>query len=55
MFASVHDNLNNLLDPSLFIGRCQEQVQIFLLETINPLLEKYKYVLNTKLEDMVNV
>ena len=55
MFASVHDNLNDLLDPSLFIGRCQEQVQIFLLETINPLLEKYKYVLNTKLEDMVNV
>tara|TARA_Y100001970_G_scaffold102418_1_gene128608 strand:+ start:679 stop:2154 length:1476 start_codon:yes stop_codon:yes gene_type:complete len=55
MFTSVHDNLNNLLDPSLFIGRCQEQVQIFLLETINPLLEKYKYVLNTKLEDMVNV
>ena len=55
LFKCVHNTLNELLDPMLFIGRCPEQVTAFLLETIHPLLEEYKDVLNSELKSGVNV
>ena len=45
-FKSVHGNLEKLLDPKLFIGRCEEQVVEFLRNSIEPLLLKYKSVLD---------
>lgn len=39
LFAAVKDDLQNLCDPQLFIGRAPEQVDEFLAECIDPLLE----------------
>ena len=39
LFVAVKDDLQNLCDPQLFIGRATEQVDEFLAECIDPLLE----------------
>jgi len=41
-FNLSETEINKLLDPSLYIGRSVEQVDDFLSEEINPILEKYK-------------
>lgn len=41
-FNLSETEINKLLDPSLYIGRSVEQVDEFLSEEINPILEKYK-------------
>lgn len=41
-FNLSEKEINKLLDPSLYIGRSVEQVEEFLSEEINPILEKYK-------------
>merc|ERR1712137_11430 len=38
-FASVHDQLDALVDPTKFVGRSPAQVQEFVEGTINPLLK----------------
>jgi len=40
------DELDEMLDPSAYIGRCPEQVSEFLKELIQPLLDKEKDSLN---------
>lgn len=40
-FAPVHDKLESLLDPKLFIGRAAEQVDEFLEEEVEPTLSLY--------------
>lgn len=42
--------INKLLDPSLYIGRSVEQVEEFLSEEINPILEKYKDFIGTEVK-----
>ena len=55
-FKSVHGNLHNLLDPKLFIGRCKEQVVDFLSDNVEPVLVKYKNILEEdNVIDGVNV
>ena len=55
-FKSVHGNLQNLLDPKLFIGRCKEQVVDFLSDNVEPVLVKYKNILEEdNVIDGVNV
>lgn len=54
VFAPVKDQLGELLEPSLYIGRCPEQVDEFLAEDVQPLLEKYKNELNAEF-DSINV
>jgi len=54
-FAVVHDQLDSLLEPSLFIGRAPEQVDEFILECINPILETYASLLTIENVDDVNV
>lgn len=34
--------LSELLDPSLYIGRCPEQVEQFLSQCVQPVLEQYQ-------------
>ena len=55
-FKSLHDNLQNLMDPKLFIGCCKEQVVEFLCDNIEPVLLKYKHLLDeNSVVDGVNV
>lgn len=41
-FGLTHDDLQALLDPKLYIGRCPEQVTTFLTEAVYPVLESHK-------------
>ena len=55
LFKAVHDKLDTLVDPSLFIGRSKEQTDEFLEEEIDPVLEKEKGMLGKEVVDGVNV
>ena len=52
IFASVHDTLDQLLDPMLFVGRAPEQTSEFLELCVDPILHEHD--LDIKLDD-VNV
>ncbi len=54
-FAAVHDKLDTLIDPKLFIGRSSEQVTDFIQENIKPILEKYVELLKVENKDAVTV
>ena len=51
----MHDKLDKLVDPMLFIGRSKEQTEEFLAEEIDPVLEKQKELLSKEVLDGVNV
>jgi len=55
LFAQVHDRLDDLVDPNLFVGRAPQQVDEFLAEVVDPLLTKYKDLLEIESVDGVNV
>lgn len=55
LFAPVHDSLDQLLDPALFVGRAPEQVSEFLEEIIDPVLLKYTDELSSIKVDELNV
>lgn len=55
LFKAVHDKLDTLVDPKLFIGRSNEQTDEFLEEEIDPVLEKEKGMLGKEVVDGVNV
>jgi len=55
LFAAVHGELKDLLDPARFIGRCPEQVDEFLVEHIDPILQTSKDRLVEVKLDSVNV
>lgn len=55
LFASVHDKLDSMIEPSLFVGRAPEQVSEFIEEEINPILEANKQLLTVASVDAVNV
>lgn len=55
LFAHVHDRLDDLVDPKLFVGRAPEQVDEFLADVVDPLLTKYKDLLEIESVDGVNV
>lgn len=55
MFAAVHDKLDTLVDPKLFIGRAKEQTEEFLEEEVKPVLESEKGLLGKEVVDGVNV
>jgi adenylosuccinate lyase len=42
VFGMSQDTLDNLLEPSLYVGRAPEQVEEFLEDDIYPVLKKYK-------------
>lgn len=54
-FKAVHDKLDAMIDPSKFVGRAPEQVDEFLAEEINPILEANKDLLAVQSVDGVNV
>ena len=55
MFAAVHDKLDTLIDPILFVGRAPEQVDEFIAEEIMPILEANKDLIAQESVDSVNV
>jgi adenylosuccinate lyase len=40
-FELVRDKIDEMLEPSKFIGRSKEQVEEFISEDIDPILQKY--------------
>ncbi|KAL7566174.1 hypothetical protein ACA910_011249 [Epithemia clementina (nom. ined.)] len=54
-FRVVHDKLDNMIDPQLFVGRAPEQVDEFLTQDIDPVLEANKDLLAIENMDGVNV
>lgn len=55
LFASVHDDLQNLLDPNLFVGRSPEQVDEFLAGFVDPVLAAHAALVAVESKDAVNV
>ena len=55
LFSAVHDKLETMIDPILFVGRAPEQVDEFILEEIDPILEENKDLLVVESVDDVNV
>ena len=47
-FAPIHDKIDQLMDPSTFIGRAPEQVTEFLDEEVAPVLVRYEGQLEGK-------
>ncbi len=41
-FAAIHDDLDDILEPSAFIGRAAEQVAFFMEEDVEPALERWQ-------------
>jgi adenylosuccinate lyase len=46
MFGMTMEELSAHMDPSLYIGRCPQQVEEFLQDCIQPMLDKYADALN---------
>lgn len=55
IFAAVHDKLDTLVDPKLFVGRAPEQVVEFIEEEIQPILDANKDLIAQESVDSVNV
>ncbi|MGK3740453.1 MAG: adenylosuccinate lyase [Bacillariaceae sp.] len=55
MFSAIHDKLDTLVDPSLFVGRAPEQVDEFIQDEITPILDANKDLLAQASVDAVNV
>ena len=55
LFASVHGDLDSLLDPMLFIGRSSEQVGEFLSDYVDPVLAANSALLAEVSADQVEV
>lgn len=55
LFAAVHDHLDTLLDPILFVGRSPQQVDEFMIECVDPLLESHNTDLEALKMEGVNV
>jgi adenylosuccinate lyase len=49
-FKPIWNDLDQLLDPSSFVGRAPEQVTEFLTEEVEPVLGKYKGQLDGEVE-----
>ena len=55
LFASVHDELDRLVEPHLFVGRAPQQVDEFINEEIDPILAANNDLLNTVSVNGVNL
>jgi len=52
-FSKIKHSLDDILDPVKYIGRAPEQVEEFIKENINPILEKHSGLINEgKVEDL---
>ena len=49
-FGKTLEELESLMEPSLYVGRAPQQTEEYITEVINPILEKYKDELGMKAE-----
>lgn len=54
-FEAIHSRLDQMLDPTLFVGRSPEQVDEFIAEEIDPVLQSNLELLNVVSIDRVDV
>ena len=54
-FAAIHSKIDAMIDPSRFVGRAPEQVDDFINEEIDPLLDSNKDLIAIENADSVNV
>jgi len=54
-FATVHHKLDEMMDPRKFVGRAPEQVDEFIAEEVDPVLQANKELLAVANVDEVNV
>jgi adenylosuccinate lyase len=54
-FGCIHDKLDSMINPINFVGRAPEQVEEFILDEIDPILEANSDILNVVSADSVNV
>ncbi len=47
-FAAVADGIDAMVDPAKFVGRAPQQVEEFVAEEVDPLLEHWKHLLDTR-------
>lgn len=45
-FSCIHADLDTLVDPKLFIGRCPEQVEGYINKVVTPFLARFKEAAN---------
>lgn len=55
LFKAVHDKLDSMIDPILFVGRAPEQVDEFLADEVDPVLKANADLLQIDSVDAVNV
>jgi adenylosuccinate lyase len=55
LFKAIHNKLDKLVDPKLFIGCCAEQVDEFLSEVVSPLLKQHEELLSKETKDKISV
>jgi adenylosuccinate lyase len=55
LFLAVHEKLDELMDPKLFIGRAPEQVREFLAEQIDPVLSEFSEQIGSAKIDKISV
>lgn len=54
-FAAVHSKLDAMIDPKLFCGRAPQQVDEFIAEEVDPVLDANKELLAIESVDAINV
>jgi adenylosuccinate lyase len=55
LFEAVHSKMDQMINPSLFIGRSAEQVDEFMIEEVDPVLKINSDLINVTNVDAVNV
>ena len=54
-YSAVHSKLETMVDPQLFVGRAPQQVEEFIADEVNPILEAHKDLLNVTNVDNIEV
>jgi adenylosuccinate lyase len=54
-FKAIHDKLDSMIDPHRFVGRAPQQVDEFVAEEVEPVLQQHKDLLIIENVDSVNV
>ena len=54
-FKAIHGELETMIDPRRFVGRAPEQVDEFVSDEVDPVLERHKSLLEIANVDNVEV
>ena len=54
-FKAIHSELESMIDPRRFVGRAPEQVDEFVSDEVDPVLESHKALLKIANVDNVEV